>query len=229
VHYADMAERYGAAMLVIGTEPDTATMEDNPQAPKDATARWRNIIAEVRKHYSGPLTYSASSHGDGQGPSRVKFWDELDYIGFEPYFGVTDKNDPTIAELKEGFDSKLEKLARPLYEKYGKPIILTEANCYSFDGANRDPIAANIQQISPQATSVNDLPLDLQEQADYYEALFQSVATRDWITGIYWWAWYLDSTMEWSDDWQLTDRFDPFVRKIAGQVMKKWYLKIDSN
>ena len=228
IHYAKLAEETGVEMLVIGTELDTATIPGNPEGPTDVTNRWRGIISDVRQHYSGLLTYSVSCHGDCGGPDGIEFWDSLDYIGVEPYFGLTDKNDPTIEEMKLSFDSKFEEYFKPLYERYGKPIILTETNCYSFDGVNRDPIAGNIQQISSQASSVNDLPLDHQEQADYYEALFQSLENKDWIQGVYWWAWYLDSSLESSDGWQLTDRFDPFVRKIAGQVLKKWYLNIEN-
>jgi len=228
IHYANIAEETGVDLLVIGTELDTATMPNNSVAPRDATDRWREIITKIRQHYSGPLTYSVSIHGDNSGPSNIKFWDALDFIGVEPYFGVTEKNNATIQEMKQGFDNNLDEYVKPLYEQYGKPVILTETNCYSFNGVNRDPIAAIIQQISTQASSVNDLPLDHQEQADYFEALFQSIESKEWITGIYWWAWYLDSSLESSDVWQLTDKFDPFVRKIAGQVLKKWYLKINN-
>ena len=45
-------------------------------------------------------------------------------------------------------------------------------------------------------TAVRDAPQanakpDPQEQADYYEALFQSIKEKNWINGIHWWAWYL--------------------------------------
>ena len=211
LHYAEFAERENADMLVIGTELDTAVRD----AP-NATKKWKDIIKKIRKIYSGPLTYSASCFGECWSPSQVGFWNDLDYIGFEPYFSLTNKNNPTIAEIKSVFDKKFDKFAYPLYKKYKKPIIITEANVYSYNGVNKHPI-------DPPPSNAK---ADHQEQADYYEAMFQSIIDKDWIQGIYWWGWYLGSIVK--GDYS-KDLYDPFVRKPAGQIMKQWYLKISSD
>ncbi len=212
LHYAELAEDEGVDMFVVGTELYTS-VTNAPQGEQ----RWRDIIAKVRNVYSGPLTYSSSCNNDEYcfGPVDVKFWDALDYIGFEPYFGLTDKNDPTIEEMKREFDRKFDKFAKPLYEKYKKPVLLTEVNAYSFDGLNKHPIGPVPENAKP----------DYQEQADYYEALFQSIESREWIKGTYWWGWFHDSTVI---DYNPDDLYDPFVYKPAGQVLKKWYKKIAS-
>src|SRR3954453_877867 len=81
LHYADLAEQGGASMLVIGTEMGTLSSDEG---------RWRALIAEVRAHFSGELTYAANYDEF----SRVPFWDALDYIGIDAYFGLADDADP---------------------------------------------------------------------------------------------------------------------------------------
>jgi len=208
LHYARLAEKQKLPMFIIGTELDTV-VRDMPGADK----KWRELISQVRKVYSGSLTYSASCFGECWSPRQVSFWDALDYIGFEPYFSLTTKNNPTTLEMKQAFDNKLNKFAKPLYLKYHKPIIITEANVYSYDGVNKNPL-------NPPPAKAK---ADQEEQADYYEALMQSTTEKDWIQGIYWWAWYLSSTV--SGDYS-RDLYDPFIHKKAGEVLNSWYNRI---
>ncbi len=216
LHYASLAEDENVDLFVIGTELDTSITQ-----PKNSEKKWRNIIKKVRAVYSGPITYSVSCHQACFSPSQIKFWDALDYIGFEPYFGLTDKNNPTIEEMKNAFKEKLNKFAKPLYEKYKKPIIFTETNVYSWDGVNKEPIGiGNIDTSKAKP--------DYFEQAAYYEAVFQAIENIDWVKGVIWWAWYLDSVEREPYLYAEGDIWDSFVRKPAGQVMKKWFGKIES-
>ena len=61
--------------------------------------RWRRIIAAVRKVTKAPLTYAAN-WTDYQ---RVGFWDDLDIIGIQAYFPVSDKKSASVAELHAGW------------------------------------------------------------------------------------------------------------------------------
>ncbi len=227
VHFAKLAQETGTDIYSIGTELDMSSIEELKDlgAPQDATERWRKVIKEVRKHYSGKLTYSTSCSINPEkweefpchAPGRIKFWDDLDYIGIEPYFPITNKINPTLTELKDGFGGKIDSpvytRAKELYEKYKKPIIFNEYSLRSYDGANK------YQQATPLNPTV-----DLQEQADMQEAMMQVSEERPWLQGGYHWAWYLirpDDNME----WQLKD-INTFTGKPGGQVLKKWYSKI---
>lgn len=230
VHFAKLANETGADLYIIGTELDVSSIEElsNFGAPSDATQRWRNVIKEVRKYYNGKLTYSVACQINNperwedfpcHAPGRIKFWDDLDYIGFEPYFPLTKKRDPTLEELMQGFGSKLDSSAytraKELYEKYKKPVLFTELSWHSFDGTNQYDIRVPSNPV-----------VDLQEQAGVYEAMLRSLEERPWIQGAYPWAWYLvkpDDNME----WQSRDADGPFTGKPAGQVLKKWYNKIE--
>ncbi len=236
VHYATLAEELGADLFVIGTELSdiSSTRGALAKTGVNVTGAWRKIIADVRKAYQGPLTYSSSAFGDwktwnpkdiGQGPSRIGFWEDLDFIGFEPYFGVTEKSNPTVEELTEEFQRKMDLYAKPLAEKYGKKILLTEVNAYAFDSMNTDPIG--------MFTTPEDHPIDHQEQADYYEALFLTVSQRSYLEGTYIWPFYLkpDFIKTEADyaEMQRKSHRDSLLGVPAGAVLKKWYQAIDES
>lgn len=217
LRYAKLAEKNKVEIYVIGTEIDPAAMEDHPYGPAGGgqTEYFKKLISEVKKVYSGKLTYSSSCHGECWGIRSIKFWEDLDYIGFEPYYSLTEKLNPTIEELKQGFLKGLNTWGKEVYQTYNKPLILSEVSYHSFDGSGKYVINT---PSSPR--------LDLQEQADLYEAMMQALEERPWIQGVYPWAWYLvrpDDNME----WQLRDTDGPFIGKPAGQVIKKWYAKVE--
>ena len=163
--------------------------------------------------FEGPITYASLSttgapvpHGEEQ---RITWWDALDYIGIDAYYPLTRKDDPTVAELKNAWDNKghlalLEGLSR----KFQKPIILTEFGYRSADGANKIPGAHR-----------NQAPLDLQEQADAYQAAFEVLWGQPWLAGIFWWQWFADPNIGGADD----DGFTPHG-KPAEQVLTSYYL-----
>jgi hypothetical protein len=227
VHFGKLAQETGVDMYAFGTELDIAT---DPQhfigiGPSKPTERWRKIIKEIRKVYSGKLTFSVSCSVDVNkldfpcnSPDGVKFWDDLDYIGFEPYFSITQKPNPTIADIKNAFGSALDSpkitRAKQLSDKYKKPIVFTEFGIDSYKGSTH-------YRLQKPA----EYQVDLQEQADQFEGIMQAVEERPWIAGMHVWAWYLIKPGE-DIGWQLKDSNGDFNGKPGGQVLKKWYSKI---
>jgi hypothetical protein len=82
-------------MLSIGTEMNSL------ESPSHES-RWRELIGDVRSHFDGQLTYAAN-HSDalgfGGGYQRVPWWEDLDYIGIDAYFALSDRTDPSRSEL----------------------------------------------------------------------------------------------------------------------------------
>ena len=89
--YAQIAESEGVALFCIGTELS---------ATSHHSAEWRSLAAEVREIYRGQLVYAANHGGE---EAAIDWWDELDLIGVDPYYGLTDIDQPTVEELKEGW------------------------------------------------------------------------------------------------------------------------------
>lgn len=169
LHYAGVCELLGVEIFCIGTERDAMTHAD-PDGLTDPDRRWRELIAHVRQHYAGSLTYSCAVMGSWtnpfSSPARVTFWDALDYIGAEFYRGLTDSNSHTIEQLRSGVRATLADFYSPLTDKYDRPIIITETNFMHCDGTNTRPYDPG----NPPGDR-----MDLQEHADCYEALLSVV------------------------------------------------------
>jgi hypothetical protein len=152
-HYADLATRIDADLLCIGVEFVHLSHYET---------EWRKIIADVRGHYAGPLTYAANF---GEDFEQARFWDALDYIGLNEYYPLPD--DLSTAELVQ----RVEKVHRV----FSKPVVFTEAGFQSRKGTHRAPWDKSLPEKS------------LDEQARCYEAILNSFYEKRWIRGIYWW------------------------------------------
>ncbi|MFL7793959.1 MAG: hypothetical protein AB8I69_17590, partial [Anaerolineae bacterium] len=165
-HYAKLAQKQEVDQFCVGTElVGTTHREDD----------WREIVAGVREHFSGPITYAGNHGTEDMG---ITWWDAVDFIGIDAYYVLTDKTDPTLPELEAAWADKgyIETMAS-LAEKYDRPALITEIGYRSADGTVKTP------------WDWNDLPLDLQEQSDAYQAALKVLWDQPWLAGIYWWNW----------------------------------------
>jgi hypothetical protein len=162
--WAEFSQEHEVEMLCVGCE-----FKSN----EGQTASWENVTAEVRQKYSGPITYAAN----WDNYENVHWWDSLDYVGIDAYFPLTNKNNPTVEELKAGWNPWVETM-ESWQATMNKPIVFTEIGYRSADGANKAP-----WDYSTPAS------LDLQEQVDCYNATFQTFNNKNWLYGFYWWNW----------------------------------------
>ena len=163
-HYAQIAQVTQAEFFVVGTELEGTVHR---------SAEWRTLIHEMRATFDGSLTYAALTYFE---PLQVTWWDELDSIGIDAYYALTLTKSPTLAQMELGWSPIILYLGL-LADHWHKPITLTEVGYMSVDGTN----------ILPGDWSL-DGAIDLQEQADAYQALFDSFEGRDWWNGVFWWS-----------------------------------------
>ncbi len=196
MHYVDMAKKEKVEMICVGTELSTT-----------ATVKgylWRDLIKKVRSRYRGLLTYAA--HWDRY--MDIRFWDQLDYVGINAYFPLTEKMKPTYDELLEGWSKWLPEIEE-FQSQVEKPIIFPESGCNSADGA----------AIRPWEHIPNS-EVNLKLQEDYYKALLETFWDKKWFYGLYWWYWGTNVKM----GGKFNRGFTP-QNKPAEQVIKKWYAK----
>jgi len=191
--FAEMAETYGVELFCVGCEFNSN---------QGATAKWEEIVSGVRARYSGPITYAAN-HDSYQ---NVGWWSSLDYVGIDAYFRLTNKNDPTVEELKAAWSIHADAI-ESWQSTIGKPVIFTELGYRSGDGANKDP-----------SWWGGHLPVDLQEQVDCYNATLQTFWNRSWFYGFYWWNWETDPDAGGPDDDWFTPQNKPVQDALTG-----WY------
>ena len=173
MHYADIAAKYNVELFCIGTELSNTTII----RWKD---KWLDIINDIRKVYKGPLTYAAN----WDEYDTVSFWNEIEFIGMDAYFPLTDKVNPTKEELIAGWNKNADKLEAWLKEAnlLNKPVIFTEVGYDTIEGSNKQPWRI-LPTLSKFAESQD-------EQANCLEALFVSLSNRSWFKGFYWWNYF---------------------------------------
>ena len=101
-----------ADAFVIGTELDKTLHHES---------RWRALIADVRKVYTGHITYAAN----WSDYRRVPFWDALDVIGIQAYFPVSEVADPTGADIRSGWQRIVVEL-RDYSHEQNRHVLFTE-------------------------------------------------------------------------------------------------------
>jgi hypothetical protein len=162
-HYASLAEDTGADYLVIGTELASASYK---------AKEWRQVVETVRAAYHGPITYASNWYEE-----PLTWWDAVDSIGVDAYYPLTQINDPTQEQLNAAWAPIVRRLGL-LARQWNKPIIFTEIGYRNIDGAN----------VKPWEWKSGET-VDLQEQADCYEAVFQALSGQPWWHGVFWWNW----------------------------------------
>lgn len=164
-HYARLAEDTKVELFCIGTELSFAAGQEDS---------WRRfIIPETKKIYSGKLTYAAN----WDDYKNLRFWDELDYIGIDAYFPLSNKSVPGYGELENACIKWADEIE--VWQKsLNKPILFTEIGFRSCEfSAARPWDYASYSKV------------DAQLQADCYKAVLNVFCKREWFKGIYWWYW----------------------------------------
>lgn len=163
--YATLAAEIGADWLVVGTEMKTSTAKQPDM--------WRSTIKAIRKTLaSAPggssvkLVYGANFN------EPVTFWDALDAIGIDAYFGLDGTPDPPVDALVKAWQPIVANLSA-LSKQWGdKKIIFCEIGYRSYALTARYP---GVYQ--------GHSPPDMQAQVNAYDALFQAVLGLEGTSG----------------------------------------------
>ncbi len=163
LHHADLAAKSGAEALILGGEWLTPALPNGvlvdgmtSGVPLDAEQRWRDLIAEVRSHYSGLLLWSLPYR---EGQTAPAFLDLFDQIYVHIYTLASDPSTalPTQDELDTQAARLLDEKLAVFNTTYNKPVILGLSS-------PSDP--------------------DMAIQLSYYQALLNAINTRTWVAGI---------------------------------------------
>jgi hypothetical protein len=210
VHYAKIAEEEKVPILCLGCEMNsTEEFED----------QWRKLIARVRDVYHGQITYDVN-HGNEE---KVKWLDDLDFISISAYHAIprTDgqpleaptETTTSLEEIRTAMAPIREQLAR-VSAKWNKPILFIEAGVTPVRGCAHTPWA--------HVDERSDRPTDQQEQANYYQAMFETYWDEPWFMGWCWWDW--PSRLYDKSD-AAGDRSFCIYGKTAEGVVREWYAK----
>ena len=192
--FARLAQKENIELFCFGTELGNSVAK-RPEY-------WLQLIQKIKKIYSGKLTYAANWDDF----DKVPFWNELDYIGIDAYFPLSDAKTPAIADLNKAWQQYILKMEK-MQAKTNKKILFTEFGYRNADQAAQEPWAEN-------QNSINNLA-----QANGYESLFQTLTQKAWFAGGFAWKWYADAYhKEKKNNVDYTPQEKP-----ALETIKKWY------
>ena len=194
--YARLAEEEGCEMLCTGCE--MAGMDKQ-------SAYCKKLIADVREVYHGIVMHNIN-HGD---EFRFDWLSEVDVIGVSGYYPCTDQTDRSLAKMKTVWTEVAKRLEQ-MHKHYGRPIMLAEIGVRNEQGCTQYPWDFHHR----------DVPMDEQEQADFYEAALSTTWDKEWFSGYFWWDWKaklppIEKAKE--------NRDFTIYGKQAEQVLRKWY------
>ncbi len=198
---AEIAERTGTEMLVVGTELVGVSKYLD---------EWKRLIEKIREIYSGKLTYAA----EGVNAQKIEFWNDLDYIGIDAYFPLTDKANPSLEELTAGWE-KYEPQIKALSDKFKKQIIFTEIGFKSVEGT----------AIKPWEWK-QDSKTSQEEQALAFEATSIAFKDKPYLAGIFVWKYFTD--MNSYEKGNNEKGFTPYGKE-AEKIISGWFDKGDQN
>lgn len=149
---ARTAQKVNAELYCIGCETVGTDHRD---------AEWRALIAEVRKHYTGPITYNCDKFQE----EHVKWWDAVDVISSSGYYPI-DQLEQHFARIKA------------VSEAYDRPFMFMECGCPSRDGSQYVPNNWNFGgELSQEA------------QRLWFDAFCGCMLKNPWVRGNGWWDW----------------------------------------
>ncbi|MFY0603784.1 MAG: glycoside hydrolase [Flavobacteriaceae bacterium] len=165
--YAKVAAEVNAPIFCIGTELEKFVA--------NRPAYWKKLIQQIKNIYKGKLTYAANWDEF----KRVSFWNQLDYIGVDAYFPLSDQKTPSVSELEKGWKPHKEEIKR-IQKQFNKPIIFTEFGYRSVDFSGKEPW---------DAKRIQDA-VNLEAQANGLQAIYNQFWKEDWFMGGFVWKWF---------------------------------------
>jgi hypothetical protein len=196
LEYAELANEIEADIFCIGTELEKF-IENRPDY-------WVNLIAKIKNIYKGKLTYAANWDEF----KRTPFWSDLDYIGVDAYFPVSDSKSPSVENCLEGWKQH-KKVIKDISERHDKPILFTEFGYRSVDYAGREPWKSD-----RSLTNVN-----LEAQTNATHALFEEFWNEEWFAGGFIWKWFHNYE---SSGGENNSQFTP-QNKPVEETIKRYY------
>ena len=194
VHYADLAALSGAQAVILGGDwiapalPVGRLSDGSPSGvPADAEARWRSIIAEVRQHFRGNVLF-ALPYDTADIVAPVAILQDVDAVYLLWFARLSASANPSKAELLAEAGRLLDENVSPVQLQVNKPFIIAvsyPSSTHSATGCLPDPAGGCLywSALNPPRDDLGTVNLDIQQQVDIYEAMFNAVNGRPWVSG----------------------------------------------
>lgn len=193
LHHATVAANTNTPSLILGGDwlnpalPGGLLADGSPSnVPQDSETRWRDLIQQVRQRYTGTLTWTLSYPDGIKNPPP--FLDTVDQVYLLWSAPLASQSDDSLEAMQAQSASILDQEILPFQQRVGKPIIIA-VSYPSIDGGTEGCIAIsgggclNYDLLNLPNPDIPDLVLNLQDQANAYNAVLSAINDRTWISG----------------------------------------------
>ncbi len=164
-----------------------------------------NLIQKVKKVYSGKLTYAAN----WDNYQNIVFWKELDFIGIDAYFPISESKTPSYQSCFIGWKPHYEAIKKiSLLNK--KKVIFTEFGYRNIDFTAKEPWNENANNTYNSTGQINT-----------YRAIFSRFWGEKWFAGGFLWKWFPNHKKTGGIN---NNRFTP-QNKPVESIIKQFYGK----
>jgi len=193
LHHASVAANTHASSLILGGDwlnpalPGGQLVDGSPSnVPQDSEIRWRDLIQKVRQRYSGTIVW-ALSYPDGI-KNPPPFLDAVDQIYILWSAPLASQPNASPDEMQSQAGSIFDQEILPFQQQIGKPVIIAisypsidvgASGCILILGGG----CLDYDLLNLPNTDIRELALNLQGQANAYNAVLSAIDPRDWISG----------------------------------------------
>ncbi|MCJ7717241.1 MAG: hypothetical protein MUO54_12085 [Anaerolineales bacterium] len=228
IHFADLAEKQGIDMLVLGGDwlspalPGGKLMNGDPSGvPADSEIRWSEILEEVDAHFSGTIAWSMSLPTSERIPNYFQYIDQV-HLNWSPQLSTDQSTSQDALTTQAAHD--LENEINDFWSTWIKPddklLVLRLAypsvsgwgeNCDSEETETCQGLAV----FTNPAPAVPDLEINLDQQAKIYTAYLSAINGKNWISGIISWGYYAPVVLH--------DKSISVHGKPAEDILQHWF------
>jgi hypothetical protein len=201
--WARFAARAHIDMLAVGVE--LRSWVTTTHAPS-----FLPILRDIRAAYPGPLTYAANWDDVDQ----TVILGELDVIGINAFYPLTDKPNAGLAQLEQG-GREVAKRVKALAELWQKPVIFNEFG-YT---ARPDPALRPWEW----PDHMHDVKVDAPAQAAAYHGLLRGMLETAELRGAFVWRLYADpDDLSQEAEWGFSPRGRAAELVLRGAYWSRW-------
>jgi hypothetical protein len=192
LHHAILASN-GTEPLILGGDwlspalPGGTLADGTPSnVPEDAEARWRSLIQQIRRRYSGAIGWTIT-YPDGlkNPPPFLDAVDEVIILWSAPLASLPGAS---VDEMQTQAANILDQEVLPFQQAVGKPVIIAIAypsidqaatGCIPISGGG----CLDYDLLAQPNSDIPELNLNLLAQANAYNAVLSAINDRSWISG----------------------------------------------
>ena len=193
LHHASVASSTNASTLILGGDwlnpaLPGGVLEDGSASnvPQDAEILWRELIKKVREHYSGTITWALSYPEGVENPPP--FLDAVDQVYILWSAPIAEHPETSVSEMQAQTNTIFNRDILPFQQQMGKPVIIA-ISYPSIDGGAMGCIAISegkcldYNLLYPPNPDIPEYIVNLQDQANAYNAVLSAINENDWISG----------------------------------------------